>query len=102
MVTMNGPHARDWTPVTAADGAVLGWMQAVEPDDAEPDYFEEDRLALVRRRADAIDPVAALFDSAFTEDEIREMWAASGLSQDDLDSAGNVALILWRIEQQDE
>jgi hypothetical protein len=27
------------------------------------------------------------------------MWRASGLSQDDLDAAANVALELWTIEQ---
>ena len=62
--------------------------------------LERHRQAHIKARADAIDQAAALFDSAFTTDEIGEMWQASGLSQDDLDAAGNVALELWQIEQQ--
>ena len=90
-----------WTPVTDAGGKVLGWMSAPDPDEPDVDWFKADRLPRIRRRADAIDPAAALAaDEAFTTDEVREMWQASGLSQDELDSAANVAFELWKIEQQ--
>jgi hypothetical protein len=58
------------------------------------------RTGSVAARADRIDPAAALTaDEAFTADEVRGMWQASGLSNDDLDAAANVALELWTIEQ---
>jgi thioredoxin-like negative regulator of GroEL len=59
------------------------------------------RAEVAGLRADAIDQAAALFDEAFTTDEIRDMWRASGLSGDDLDSASNVALVLWQVEQRE-
>ncbi len=90
----------DMTPVTAPDGTVLGWMSAPDPDERDLDYFEADRVPKAGRRSAAIDQAAALLDSAFTADEVGEMWAASGLSGDDLDSAANVAFELWTIEQQ--
>ena len=58
------------------------------------------RAEIAGLRAAAIDPAAALFDSAFTTDEIAEMWQASGLSGDHLDAAANVASALWEIEQE--
>jgi hypothetical protein len=57
------------------------------------------RAGIAGHRADAIDQAAAVFDSAFTTDEIQDMWRASGLSGDDLDAAAGVALELWKIEQ---
>lgn len=58
------------------------------------------RAGTVAARADRIDPAAALTaDEAFTTDEVKDMWQASGLSHDDLDAAANVALELWTIEQ---
>jgi len=54
----------------------------------------------VAARADRIDPAAALLDSAFTADEVAEMWQASGLSDDDLDAAAHVAVVLTEIEQE--
>lgn len=58
------------------------------------------RAEIVAARADRIDPAAELTaDEAFTADEVRDMWQASGLSQDELDAAANVALELWTIEQ---
>jgi hypothetical protein len=59
------------------------------------------RTGTVAARADRLDPAAALAaDEAFTTDEVKEMWQSSGLSSDDLDAAANVALELWKIEQQ--
>jgi hypothetical protein len=95
MVTMDS-----WEPITDAGGAVLGWMQAADPDEPDVDYFEADRLPRIRRRADVIGPAAALTaDEAFSADEVRVMWQRSGLSDADLDAAANVAFELWKIEQ---
>jgi len=58
------------------------------------------RTGSVAARADRIDPAAALLDSAFTADEVAEMWQASGLSDDDLDAAAHVAVVLTEIEQE--
>jgi len=58
------------------------------------------RSGTVAARADRIDPAAALLDSAFTADEVAEMWQASGLSDDDLDAAAHVAVVLTEIEQE--
>lgn len=58
------------------------------------------RSEIARLRADAIDPAAAVTaDEAFSADEVRDMWRRSGLSQDDLDAAANVAFELWTVEQ---
>ena len=40
-----------------------------------------------------------LANGAFTADEISEMWVASGLSGDHLDSAANVGVTLLEIEE---
>jgi len=58
------------------------------------------RSGTVAARADRIDPAAALLDSAFTAYEVAEMWQASGLSDDDLDAAAHVAVVLTEIEQE--
>jgi hypothetical protein len=89
-----------WTEVTAADGTVAGWMTPPDPDEPDVDYFAADRVPRAGRRAAALYEAAALFDSVFTPDEVREMWQASGLSGDELDSAANTAMVLWEIEQQ--
>jgi hypothetical protein len=61
------------------------------------------RAAHIEARAAAIDPAAELAaDQAFTAEEVREMWRRSGLSDDDLDSAANAALVLWQVEQRRE
>jgi hypothetical protein len=58
------------------------------------------RSGTVAARADAISPAAGLFtDEAFSIEEVREMWRRSGLSDDDLDAAANVAWELWKIER---
>jgi hypothetical protein len=57
------------------------------------------RSGTVAARADRIDPAAAAVDEAFTAEEITDMWQASGLSDDDLDAAANVGLVLREIEQ---
>jgi hypothetical protein len=61
--------------------------------------IERHRRAHARARAGAIDAAAALFDSAFTADEVKDMWRASGLSDDELDAAANVAWELRKIER---
>jgi hypothetical protein len=58
------------------------------------------RSGTVASRADRINPAAAVTaDEAFTADEVRDMWQASGLSHDELDAAANVAFELWTVEQ---
>lgn len=58
------------------------------------------RSGAVAARADRIDPAAAVTaDEAFSPDEVREMWQASGLDQDELDAAAHVAFELWSIEE---
>jgi hypothetical protein len=58
------------------------------------------RSGTVAARAGRIDPAAAVTaDEAFTPDEVRDMWRASGLDQDELDAAANVAFELWTIEE---
>lgn len=94
------PDMTEWAPVTGADGTVLGWMAAPDPDEPDVDWFEADRLPKIRRRAAVIDPVAALAaDEAFSADEVIEMGRRSGLTGDDLDAAANVAWHLWVVEQ---
>lgn len=89
----------EWKPVTGADGAVLGWMSAPDPDEPDVDWFEADRLPKVARRAAAIDEAAALAaDEAFTPDEVGEMWRRTGLNDDELDAAAHVALTLCEVE----
>jgi hypothetical protein len=95
MVTV--PDMTGWTEVTSAAGETLGWMA---PADVETPHERAHRIRVAGLRADAIDQAARLFDSAFTPDEVKDMWAASGLSGDDLDAAANVALELWTVEQE--
>jgi hypothetical protein len=59
------------------------------------------RAAHVEARAGLIDQAAGvLANGAFSADEISEMWVASGLSDDDLDSAANVGVTLLEIEEE--
>jgi hypothetical protein len=58
------------------------------------------RKAHIDARAGLLDQAAALpADEAFSIEEVREMWQRSGLSDDDLDAAANVAFALWTVEQ---
>jgi len=87
----------DMTPVTAADGAVLGWMSAPDPDEPDVGYFEADRVPKAGRRAAVIDEVAGLmpgedFDLDVAHDVTGVPWA-------DLDSAAYVALVLAEAER---
>ena len=86
----------DWAPVTDAAGTVLGWMAAPEPDEPDVDGFEADRLPRVRRRAAAIDEVAAAFGEECFDPET--VWDASTLPEADLDAAGYIAVTLARVE----
>jgi len=96
-----------WTPVTSAAGETLGWMAPADPDEPDVDYFDADRprrtacrAAIVKARADRINPVADVAgDEAFTAEEVTDMGRGAGLSDDDLDAAANVAVALWEIEQ---
>jgi hypothetical protein len=67
---------------------------------AAEETAKAERKGHVKKRADRIGPAAALTaDEAFTAGEVRDMWARSGLSDDELDSAANAALVLWEVEQ---
>jgi hypothetical protein len=89
----------DWQPVTDAAGKVLGWTAAPDRDEPDVDYFRADWSRKVRCRAARLEEAAGLFaDDAF---DFEESWAAgeaAGLSEADLDSAANVALVIWLIE----
>lgn len=99
---MDRPQARAWfvdEPI-AADDPLAHIKQRAAAIWAAGEVLEQAALtATVAARAEPIDAAAALFDSAFTTDEVKAMWRRSGLSDDDLDAAGNVALELWKIER---
>jgi hypothetical protein len=87
-----------WEPVHDAAGKVVGWVASPDPGEPDLDYFEADRLPRVRRRADIIDQAAALLDPAF---DLETSWEAleAALPDGDIDSAGNVVLLLEQIER---
>jgi hypothetical protein len=90
----------DWQPVTDAAGKVLGWMSAPAPGEPDVDYFDADRPRKVRLRAARLEEAAGLFtDDAFDVEETWDAGLAAGLTDDDLNSAGNVALLLWKVER---
>jgi hypothetical protein len=91
----------DWTEITNAAGEVVGWTSAPDSDEPDVDYFEADRLPKVRRRADAIDQAAdLLLDGAFDPSDTWDACEAAGMPEGAIDSAGNVALLLSRVERQ--
>jgi hypothetical protein len=103
MVTMDKPQARAWfvdDPIADDDPLAPIKRRAAAIWTAAEVLEQAALTATVAARAEAIDAAAALFDSAFTADEVKDMWQASGLSHDDLDAAANVALELWKLEQQ--
>lgn len=66
--------------------------------DLEP-VFRRHRAVHVKARADAIDQAAdLLMDEAFDPEETWDACEASGMPEDAIDSAGNVALLLSQIE----
>ena len=70
----------------------------VVPVDLGP-MMRRHRAAHIEARAAAITPAADVAgNEAFTADEVRDMWQASGLSGDDLDAAANAALVLREVE----
>jgi hypothetical protein len=74
-------------------------MAAPDPDEADVDYFEADRLPKVRRRAEVIDQAAdLLMDDAFDPGATWDAANEAGVSDLALDAAGHVALILRQIE----
>jgi hypothetical protein len=92
-------EATDWHPVTSRDGAVLGWMAAPDPDEPDVGYFEADRTRKVGLRAARLEEAVALFsDDAFDPETVWDTGLASGLTDEDLDAAANVAVLLWRVE----
>ena len=100
---MEKPHVRAWfvdEPIADDDELAPIKRRAAALWAAGEVLEQAAKSGTVAARADRIDPAAALTaDEAFTADEVRDMWQASGLSQDDLDAAANVAMELWTIEQ---
>jgi hypothetical protein len=89
----------DWQPVTDAAGNVLGYMAAPDPGEPDADYFDADRPRVVGIRAARLDEAAALIcDPAFGVDETWAAGLAAGLGEAELDSAANVAFLLWKVE----
>ena len=82
---------------------VAAWFVDVPaPARGEPDvdYFDADRPRKVRLRAARLEEAAGLFtDDAFDVEETWDAGLAAGLTDDDLNSAGNVALLLWKVER---
>jgi hypothetical protein len=90
------PDMTGWTPVTSAAGDVLGWMA---PADVETPWERTWRLRVAASRAGAIDQAAGLLmDEAFDPEETWDACEASGMPAGAIDSAGNVAVTLWKIE----
>jgi hypothetical protein len=87
-----------WEPVTGAGGAVLGWMSPADPGEPDVDYFEADRLARVRRRADILDQAVTLMGPEFDLDATWEALEAA-LPEDDIVAAARVVLMLEKIER---
>jgi hypothetical protein len=88
-----------WSPVTGADGRVLGYMA---PADVDTPLERAQRKRVAGLRAGAIDQaVELLMDDAFDPGETWDAAEASGLPAAAIDAAGNVALELWKIEHLD-
>jgi uncharacterized membrane-anchored protein len=86
-----------WTPVTAADGKVLGWMA---PADVETPWERSQRARLVEVRADRLAEMVELLGSAaFDVGETFAAARAAGLSAAEQDSAGHMAVVLAEIEE---
>jgi hypothetical protein len=86
-----------WTPVLGKDGAVLGYTA---PADAETPHERSLRMRVAGLRAEAIDQAAdLLMDEAFDVESTWNAAEASGMPPGAIDSAGNVALLLSRIEE---
>jgi hypothetical protein len=103
MVTMDRPKAVAWfvdEPIAPDDPLADIKHRAAALWAAGEVLEQAARSGTVAARADRIGPAADLTaDEAFTADEVREMWRRSGLSDDDLDSAANAAVVLWEVEQ---
>jgi hypothetical protein len=75
-------------------------LRARDIDGAEEVLQQAAKSGTVAARADRLVPAADLTaDEAFTAGEVQEMWQRSGLSDDELDSAANAAMVLWTVEQ---
>ena len=90
----------DWQPVLNAAGETLGWTAPLDPDEPDVDYFAADRPRKVRLHAARLEEVTGLFiDDAFDPEETWDAGLAAGLTDADLESAGNVAVLLWQVER---
>jgi hypothetical protein len=85
-------------PVRDADGNVLGWVSEPDPGEPDVDYFEADRLPRVRRRADILVQAASIMSPEFDLDDTWDACEAAGMTPGDIDSAGNVVLMLEKVE----
>jgi hypothetical protein len=85
-----------WHQVTDAAGAVFGWMAEPDPDERpDDDYWSADCRAWLDLRCEVL---ALMLDEAFDVADVWESGIRAGLSEDDMDSIGNVALCLQRVE----
>ncbi len=90
------PDMTGWTEVTAADGKVLGWMAAPDPDEPDVDYFEADQRRRAACRAAA---VGQLVDALACESlDVITVCEASGLPESGVDAATYLALVLRQAE----
>ena len=100
---MEQPQARAWfvdEPLADDDPLAHIKQRAAALWTAGEVLEQAARSGTVAARADRIGPAAALTaDEAFSTEEVQDMWRRSGLSQDDLDAAANVAFELWTVEQ---
>ena len=103
---MDKPEVAAWwvnAPIDPDDPLAAVKHRAVAIDQASEVLAEVAETAQVEARADAIDQAADLImDDAFSPDESWEACEASGMPPGMIDSAGNVALVLWQIEHDDD
>ena len=82
---MDKPEVSAWwvgEPIADDDPLAAVKWRARDLDAAGEVLEQAARSGTVAARADRIDPAAALAaDEAFTADEVRDMWQASGLSE---------------------
>jgi hypothetical protein len=104
MVTMDKPRVvafwMDGAPVADDDPLAAIKHRAHAISQAAEVLEEVTRTAGVSVRADRLDEAAGLFaDDAFDPEETWDAGLAVGLADEDLDSAANVAVTLWKIER---
>src|SRR5690242_6326336 len=103
MVTMDKPRVAafwmDGAPVADDDPLAAIKHRAHAISQAAEVLEEITRTAGVSVRADRLEEAAGLFgDDAFDPGEVWTAGRQVGLADEDLDSAANVAVVLWQVE----